>query len=55
MWRNEREEPRQKQGWKIQPCSSVGVLYHSGALSQESRDKQRWGGKGGDEGTREGT
>ena len=30
----------------------VGGLCHSNALSEESnRDKQRWGGKGGDEGT----
>lgn len=54
MWRNEREEQRQKCGWKIQPCSSVGGLYRSDALSEESSgDKQRWGGKGGDEGTRD--
>lgn len=31
----------------------MGVLYHSSALSQESREKQSWGGKGGDEGTRD--
>lgn len=51
-WGNKREEQRQKCGWKILPCSSVGGLYHSNALSEEgSGDKQGWGGKGGDEGT----
>jgi len=51
MWGNEREAQRQRWGWKIQPCSSVGGLYRSNALSEESRDKQRWEGEGGDEGT----
>lgn len=40
-------------GWKIQACSSVGGLYHSNALSDESRCKQRWGGERGGEGTPE--
>lgn len=51
-WGNKREEQRQKCGCKILPCSSVGGLYGSSALSEESSgDKQGRGGKGGDEGT----
>lgn len=49
-WR--RDVRNKYEGWKIPPCSSVGGLQHGNALSQGSgRDKQRWGGKGGDEGT----
>lgn len=52
MQGNKRDAQRKKCGCQIQPCSSVGGPNHSSALSEESsRDKQGWGGKGGDEGT----